>query len=314
MHTTTRSIAALSAMALLLAGCGKGTTTGNTSTAAASEATPAGADADRQVGTKISAYTEGYNKLIETFGLTETARRYMDEKIAGKSPTDSISITDGWVDQALAKLKAARAMPGATPALDRSADALIAALDKVMARLGPLNTYYDSKAYKDDALARGKREDPLMVAEFRAALAEADRFDTALSAARRARLDGELSRLKAAGNTLGYNTKLELKQAEDLLALFPDPAAVKNPATYGRADAIVASLEKLLAEQRTVYDAAKAKAAPTDQPDSGHSSVVDNLTSMIGDYRDLRQSKDPSDLNNVIEEFNRAIDSANNID
>lgn len=314
MQNTTRSIAALAGMALLLAGCGKGVTTGNAATAATGEATPAGAGADAQVGAKVSAYTEAHNKLIDTFGLTETARRYMDERIAAKSPSDSISISDGWIEQALAKFKEARAMPGDTPALDRAGDALIAALDKVMARLVPLNTYYDGKAYKDDGLARGRREDPLMVAEFRAALAEADRFDQALSGARRARLDVELARLKEAGNVLGYNSKLELKQAEDLLALFPDPAAVRDAARYARADALVASLEKLLAEQRAAYAAAKARAAPTDQPDYGHSSVVDSLTSMIGDYREMRQSKDPSDFEDLVKEYNRAVESANRID
>ena len=302
-------------LAVALAGCGKGAGTGNEAAAASAQgATPAGKSADQAMNAKINAYTEGYNKLIGTFGLTETANRYSDERIAGKSPSDSISITDGWIDTALAKLKEARRLPGDAGALDRAADALIASLDKVMARLGPLNTYYDSKAYKDDGLKRGKAEDAAMAGEFRAALAEAERFDAALTAARRARLDGELQRLQASGDTLGYNTKVELRDAEDLLAIFSNPQAVRDAASYVRGDQLVASLEKRLGEQRAAYAAAKAKAAPTDQPDYGHSAVVDNLTSLIGDYRDMRQSKDPGDLNDVIEEYNRAIESANGID
>lgn len=307
-------LAAVPGLALALAGCGGGADNGNASAVATGGgAVTAGKSDDAIAGAKISAYTEGYNKLIGTFGLSETANSYFEEAIAGKSPSDSVSITDGWIDGALTKLKEARKLPGGTAALDGAADALIASLDKVMARLAPLNTYYASKAYKDDGLKRGKAEDAAMTAEFKAALAEADRFDTVLTAARRARLAGELRRLKAAGDTLGYNTKIELRDAEDLLGIFNSPDAVRNAAPYAKADQLVAGLEKTLAEQRTAYAAAKAKAGPSEQPDYGHSSVVDSLTSMIGDYRDMRQSKDPKDLNDVIKEYNRAIESANNI-
>lgn len=303
-----RVAGSLIVMSLLLAGCDRIPGLGNAATA--DEAT----SANPRVGAKVNAYTESYNKLIGYFGLLDIAKRYRENRIAGQSPRDTIYVNEGAIEAALTRLKEARAMPGGTPTLDRAADALIAALDKVMARLGPLKTYYDSRAYRDDALARGKREDPLMLAEFDAAIAEAGRFDSALTATRHARLEGELARLKEAGNTLGYNTKVELKHAEDLLALFPTPAAIRDPANFRRGDALVATLETLLAEQRTAIAAAKAAASASDQPDSGHASVVDGLTSLIGDYRDLRQSKDPSEYESMIRRYNSAIDSANGID
>lgn len=303
----TSRIAGMVVAALLLAGCDRIPGLGNS---AGGEL----AASDRGAAAKVNAYTVAYNRLIDTFGLLRTAKDYREERITEQSPSDSISISEGAIDTALAELKKARAMSGAMPSLDPRADALIAALDKVMARLGPLNTYYDSKAYKDDALARGKREDPLMIADFDAAIAAAERFDTALAAVRHARLDGELARLKESGNTLGYNTKLELKHAEDLLALFPTPTAIRDPANFRRGDALVATLEKLLAEQRTAVAAAKAAASSSNQPDSGHASVVESLTSLIGDYRDLRQSKNPSNYESMISRYNTAIDYANGID
>lgn len=294
---------------LALAGCDKVKSIGGNSADAV-----AADGRDNAANAKLDTYTEGYNKLIDTFGLPETSETYSEARIAAKSPTDSISISTGWIGQALTKFKEARALPGGAADLDAVGDRLIAALDKVLARLTPLDTYYSSKAYREDALARGKREDPLMLAEFKAASDAAAAFDAILSRERRARTEIELAELKKSGDTLRYTTKLALYQAEPLVDLFNAPEDVRNPAILAKADAMVVALDKTLAEQRTAFAAAKAAGkTPSDTPDIGYQFVENRLTSMIGDYRDLKQSGDVSDVNDMLRNYNHAIESMNNV-
>jgi hypothetical protein len=299
----------IAATALLALGaCGKaGTDTGNSATGMMR-----GADGADPAQAKLDTYVEGYNKLIGTFGLTETTDTYERQKIEGKSPTDTISISTGWIDQAVTKLKAARALPGGPADLDKAGDALIAALDKVQARLAPLNTYYESKAYKEDNLARGKREDPLMRADFKAALASSEAFDVPLKRERHARVQTELAALKNKGNMLAYDTKLALQQAEELVDLFNTPEDVKNPQVIAHGDTLVAEIEKTLADQRTAFAAAKAK-NPSDSPDLDYTSVERHLNTMVGNFRDLKQSHDPSGFKSLVESYNDAVESANSI-
>lgn len=55
-------------------------------------------------------------------------------------------------------------------------------------------------------------------------------------------------------------------------------------------------------------------AAAGHTPDSGYGSIATYLTSMIGDYRDIKQSPEASDLNSMVKEYNNAVESANRID
>ena len=307
--------AATLAVAMTLTGCGRSADPANNQ--ATTTSTPSGTStstAPDPTAAKLSAYTESYNKLIGTFGLTETAKSYDEEKIAGKAPSASVSITDGWVDQGAAALKKARAMPGGAPALNGAADRLGGALDKVLARLAPLKIYYDAKSYKEDALARGKKEDPQMRAEFAEALNALQAFDAALKGERDKQRERDLPALKAKGDMLGYDTKLALQQGEQLVDLFGSEADLKTPAVLAKGDALVKSIEATLADQRQQFASAKAKATLGNAPDGGYSSIADYLTSMIGDYRDIKQSHEVSDLNSMVKEYNNAVESANRID
>ena len=200
-------------------------------------------------------------------------------------------------------------MPGGSKAVDQAADTLIADLDKVLARLRPLQVYYDSKAYREDGLARGKSEDPLMKAEFQTALADMDAFSEALKAERNKHLAVELTALKARGDLLAYNSKLALQQSESLVDLFKSPEDLSDPATLAKGDAIVAQLETTLADQRKAYAEAKAKTGgqigPTRQ------IAADQLTSMIGNYRDLKQSRSAEDFNMMQRNYNSAVELLN---
>jgi hypothetical protein len=295
-------VATAVAMALILGGCDKlpGGKSADGITASAK---------DPAAMAKVSAYTQGFNKLVGTSGLVETADAYAESDIAHQSAQDLIIVSDGWIEQALDALKSARAMPGGSKAVDQAADALIADLDKVLARLRPLKVYYDSKAYRDDGLARGKAEDPLMKAEFQAALSDMDAFSEALKAERNKHLALELTALKARGDLLGYNSKLALQQSESLVDLFKSPEDFSDPATLAKGDAIVVQLEKTLADQRKAYTEAKAKTGgqigPTRQ------IAADQLTSMIGSYRDLKRTRSAEDFNMMQNNYNSAVELLN---
>jgi len=290
----------------MLGACGGSGGGGNGSTAAVAPSPDATA--------KVGAYTDAYNALIDTFGLPRTAEDYQKERIASRSPSDDISISQGWIETAHGKLKTARALPGALGPLDTAAEALDTALQKLLARLGPLYAYYNTRAYRQDALKRGKAEDAAMTAEFAAALKAMDTFNAALVQQRRAGTDAELARLKASGDTVGYNNKQAMQQAEDLVALFDKPEDLKDPAVFAKGDVLVAALEKLLAEQQKAIADAKAKAKePIETSRLGvYGLVGDMLGTMIGQYRQLKQSHSGDDAQSMVDSYNRAVGMANN--
>ena len=316
-------LGSLLASAVLLAACGKSGTDSPASagSAATPAATPAPApaanakppgNAEQQATLKLNAYTEAYNKLIGTFGLPETYESYLKDNIPKQTATDSISISDGWIENALDLFKKGRALPSAgQEALDKSADQLIGALDKLVVQLKALDIYYESKAYKNDNLARGKSEDASVRANFEASTVAMASFNDVLGQEQKKRDAETLARLKASGDLLGYNTKLALGQGEELINLFNTASDMKDAAKFTQGDAMVAELEKTLATQRELYAAAKAKEP---RPDSGHESMASSLVSLVGAYRDMKQSKQVKDYNDMVKEYNRAVENANGID
>ena len=290
-----------------LAACGGAGSGGGNGSAAVATSPDAAA--------KISAYTEAYNGLIDTFGLPATADTYKEARIPSRSPSDSINVSDGWVETGEGKLKAAIALPGSLGDLDKKAEALDAALVKVLARLGPLYQYYNTKAYREDALKRGKAEDAQMIAEFDAALKAMDDFNAELVKQRRAGAEAELAKLKADGNIVGYNNKQAMLQAEELVGLFDKPEDLKDAAIFAKGDALASSLDKLLTEQQKAIAEAKPKATePLEKSRLGtYELVAEMLGSMIGQYRELKQSHSSSDMKSMIDSYNNAVGSANRV-
>ncbi|MFA6112925.1 MAG: DUF3829 domain-containing protein [Sphingomonas sp.] len=293
---------------LVLGACGPTGGAGNEATAVAADSSPAAA-------AKISAYTDAYNALLDTYGLPVTVQTYKEANIARRSPADDISISQGWIENAEGKLKAARALPGSLGALDAAAAKLDDALTKVLARLEPLYAYYNAKSYRQDGLERGRREDAQMIAEFDAAITALNDFNTALLHQRHARVESELAALKQRGDTLGYTNKLAMQQAEDLVGLFKKPADLNDPAVLGKADTLAASIEALLSEQQKSIASARTKAVePVEKSRIGMYGVVaDLLGSMVGQYRQLKQSHSASDMQSTVDAYNRAVSAANGI-
>lgn len=85
--------------------------------------------------------------------------------------------------QARDELKAARATPGGRLAdADRAADALTGAINKTTAKLSDINAYYEGGGYKQDGLAKGRREDAPIAADLSETDAAMQRFNRVIEA------------------------------------------------------------------------------------------------------------------------------------
>lgn len=296
---------------LSLAACGKKPAA---EPAAASPAPTSQAAAKAEPGEaytrKVNAYTQAYNKLIGNNGLARTREGYFQKNMASRKPGDDLFINTGWIHLGLAALKQARALPAAgVDEMDRLADGLAASLDTLMTQLTELDVYYKSKAYKDDQLAKGKAQDPVVRASFDAAMAALASFNEALDREHKKRDEQELAALKAEGNMRMYNIKLGLQQGERIVSLFASEDDLANPGKFAQGDQLVAELEKTLAEQRKTNEAMGTKDANA----MNHESLTEHLTALIGEYRQLRQSRKANDFNSMVHKYNAAVGAANSI-
>ena len=259
---------------------------------------------------KFNAYVKSYNDLIGDSGLIHEYQVYREAGISRKSANDSIDIGAGLIEKERDGLKVARAMPGTSaPDLDAAADKLLGTLDPLVTQLSGLQVYYSSKAYKEDKLARGKREDAQMLDEFKAASAALTDFNTQLERESARRDELELERSKASGDMVAYDTKLAMHQAKGFIELFHSPDDTSNAVVIAQADARIAELDKMLAAQRDAV--AKAKQAGNASDVAQYAIVGDELTEMIGNYREMKQLGRADKFHFVILEYNSAIQSSN---
>jgi hypothetical protein len=291
-------------IAAVLSGCDR-----NQARQAVKEAVGAAANAENAPNEKLNAYIEGNNRLVGNFGLAEMRKSYFEKNIPARSAKDDIFISAGRISQAIDPLKKGRAVKSdGMPELDQSADQLIGALEKLISQLNEMEPYYKAKAYKEDDLAKGKAQDPLLRESLDAAMSAQDKFGAALDVQSRKRDDALLATLKADGNATLYHLKLGLRQAEDVVNLFKSEADISNLEKYKQADALVAELEKTLAEQRKLHAALERGANQVN-----HDAVTERLTELVGAYRQLKTSKRSNDFNSMIHRYNGAVNASNEI-
>lgn len=275
----------------------------------------------RSAQAKLNAYTKGYNVVIGTYGLRAALENYERGHIMDPKPEpEYVILSNGRLDEARSELKAAHAMPAAGLGdVDAAANRFIPDLDKVMAHATELNSYYTSKAWRDDGLARGRREDPVLVSEFHKAIAEGDVLEAALDKARDQREAAELNRLKTSGDLLGYDTKLAISQARVLASGFNSEASLHDPQKIAQADLRAVDLQKTLADQHAQVIKAKAKSGGAASGSVGIADfrvdtfgrASDELDEMLGHYRDLKAGGGLDAYNAMISTLNSAIGDAN---
>ncbi|MGN7998519.1 DUF3829 domain-containing protein [Sphingomonas sp. 22176] len=292
--TSSKTAALLIGVAsLCLSGCDKIAASSDKNQSSAAAGTAA-------ASTQLDAYISAHNRLIGTFGFYEKAAKYREADVAHASTDGQFLVDAGWIDKGIDELKQARALAGAPADLNAAADALIASMTKVQKHLAELAPYYTSKAYMDDNLARGRKEDAQMLAEIDAADADLKRFSDLIDRESVKRDTAVLEKLKAEGKVLDYNRRLAMFHANALISRFTT-AKAPDAALFQRADADLAIIEPAIAAAR-----AEASKAGEKEPPELHF-----LSSMLGSYRSFKKDHRPFNAEMMLGSYNHAVEAAN---
>lgn len=289
------ALATASVLTLGLAACGDGA---GKEGGAASVAEAAGSTATQE---KFNHYVEGFNKLIDdNWGVSKNFHSYQQLDIPNKSASDSIYFPENitTLEGAIEALKEGRALNGGNQAnaADAAVDKLLPRLEALLTQWRTLDPYYESRRYREDGLAQGKAADADLKSAYEAALAGIEEFDTALTQYLRARDEAQLAAYRAAG----HGELASLMDAMQKADHFSDSVIEGNKA---EADRQLPALEAAVAEVRK----AEATLAADDGNKTEFNLIADYLESMIGNYRDYKQSDSDSDREDVVDSYNRAV-------
>ncbi len=262
---------------------------------------------------KLNHYIKGFNFLVGTFGLNAQSRLYTAQQISRKSVNDPVNSSDGWLDQGDDELKQGSTIQGATtPELDTAASAMTAILDRLVERLKGLESYYASRGQIEDNFARGKREDPLVLADFAAALTALGPLSNALDAAIDQRDMAHIAVLKAEGDLIGYNGSLALLKAKRLVDLFHNAQNIHKPELVAQGDSLATEILTALSDENTALSAAKA-ANDTSHSlrNSNYSMAAERLQNLVGAYRDMKRTGNAWGAQLMIGAYNSAVQEVN---
>ena len=306
MSSTMKRGAALAAVclaALSVAACGQ--SDGKNGNPLANVVAAAGG---QSVEEKFSAYTDGFNQLIDDFsGVSANFDRYQKLNIPNASPNGSFSFPENitTLEAALEKLKEGRALRGgsAGAAADAAADKVIAQGGALLAQWKELDPYYEARTYREDGLAKGKAAHPALMTAYEGTLSSITELDAALSQFLRARDAERIEKYRKAGHTDAANVINAMQIADH----FSSAVIEKNVV---EADRLLPSLEAALAELRKSEQAMTADAANKTE----FSQISGNLNSMVGAWRDYKQKPDDSDRERIIDQYNSAVEQMNDVE
>lgn len=291
------------AAALLLAACGN---SGEAPAAGEQASASANVEATAEVGEKFSNYATGFNELISTFGVAYQYDRYQTMNVDSAQPTATLNFPSqsSVLERALTSLKAGRAVNAGNQvaSADAAADKLIQNLEGLLAKYKELGPYYETRAYRDDALAKGKAADAEMKSLFEATLKSIDELDVVLTEQDRAQSAQRIEALRKAGEDNAANLLQATSRAELLVSK-------AGQGDFAAGDTLVTQLEADLAKLRE----SSAKMDDGDMNKSWYTSIVTNLTSLIGQYRDTKQSPSDSNQEALINNYNQVVNDMNRI-
>lgn len=291
------------ALALTLTACGQ-------SGEAKSGATPsiAAASGSEATQNKFGEYTEGFNKLIDDhWGVSEKYEAYVKANIPGANASGNVYFPENIsnLERALDSIRKGRALNGGDQSreADAAADQVLAQGGALLAQWKELGPYYESKAYRDDNLAKGKAAHAALIAAYEGTLSSIDEFDVALTKHLRTRREAEIAAFKKAGKTDAYNVYNAMYQAD----LLSSAVIEKNTAEAERVFPL------LVAANAELHKTEAATA--TGEPNKVEYDLISGyLDRMIGDYRDLKQSNSDSDRKDIVDGYNRAINQLNDVE
>ena len=211
------------------------------------------------------------------------------------------------------ELKAAIAMAGETPAADKAAKALVAAIEKYVPEWRALQSYNTARKYEDDNGAEGKRllvvyhegQDALRTS-LMAFSKEVDALSDTLH-------EKNLAEYRAEGKLLEMHTLVAMGSAEKILGTFGAAEDFADSAKVESANRELAAMEEAIKGMREEHAKRKAEDAAGKQRSlprlDQYDSVANHLETLGGAYRQAR--KDASSFNNAVRAYNNAVDSFN---
>lgn len=261
------------------------------------------AGAAMEQSTKLDSY-DGVLPHDDNFSFdpVNTFRRYEAYDIPRAKPEVEVSLYPSGLRRIVADLRQVRAMPGSVPQVDAAVDRALPVLDRLLARMQGLDSYYVTRGPLADQLARGRAEHPLLVADFKAAIAAWEPLLAAYDAARDAALARSADFYRREKRMVEYYDVRIVQQATALAKTIDTPAAARDPERVKAAEAIVADLLALIERDRAARTGQAERAERARSPDVAlvdlasemviDNSVPQDAEQMIGAWRDLRHTPD----------------------
>lgn len=298
-------MALVCAMTMGLAACGQGDAKNGAEGRPQSVRAAAGAETTQQ---KLSLYTEAFNKLIDdNWGVPENFDKYQKLNIPSANATSSIYFPENitTLETAIEKLKEGKALSGGPQSqrADAAVDKLIPQLEALLAQWKTLDPYYESRAYREDNLAQGKAAHAALMTAYQGATAGIGELDAALTEYQRASNAAKMAALIKSGHTAEASLIDAMQKADHFTtAVIEDNAA--------EADRLLPEFVAAAAKLRT----AEAGLAADNANKSEFSSIAGRLDSMIGSWRDYKQSKSDYERESIVDDYNSAIGTMNRVE
>lgn len=283
-------VSLLAAAPLLVAGCG----------------VPAGRTGQADGGTPIDVAMklDAYDVTLIGIDLRDAKKSYRAQYIGRAKPDGEFFVGPERVKSWVEELDRTIAMDGTVPTVDPAARRFVEALRVLTDRLQSLDSYYRMRANLADKLARGRREDPLVLADYDRALAAIGPFRDAVTQAANAADATLAAKLRAEGRMVDYYD-VEIARRARLLRVVADaPDMAGDARRMARADAIVGEVTGLLDKARVVRTEAAARVAKAPKPGSAvdaasdvrlDDNVIGSTESMVGAFHACQRKEGAAD-------------------
>ncbi len=267
---------------------------------------PAGRAGQADAGTPVDVAMKlnAYDVALIGIDLRDAEKTYRGQDIGRAKPDGEFFVSPERVKSWVEELDRTIAMDGAVPTVDPAARRFVEALRVLAIRLESLDSYYRMRANLADKLARGRREDPLVLADYDRALVALGPFRDAVTHAANAADATLAARLRAEGRMVDYYN-VEIARRARLLRLLADaPDMAGDAARMARADAIVGQITTVLDKARAVRAGAAARTAGAAKPDSAvdaaadirlDDNVIQSTESMVGAFHTYQRKEGTPD-------------------
>jgi hypothetical protein len=260
---------------------------------------------------KLAVYANLYNILIHEEGGLPDGYRMLTKKVLKGKSSDSIDfpVIDD-LEKILASLKQNRAEAAADRAgVDKAADALIAAGDRLLAHEKELVPYFRDRIYKADDMARARAMFADLEKDYESALDALSDLGTEILKSRRAAAEKRMEELKAAGDMVRYHTEEIMMLSEELLALFDDPRVPFNrDEAFSKGNNITIRLNNAIQAQRKAADDVRTKDGKVSPY---YDAIRNSAGSMISDYREVRDKRSQSAFDSMLKKYDKAVQDYN---